>query len=251
MIIVATHKDFNTSILEENYSPVQVGCFFTDVDLGFLKDNIGTNISEKNKSYCELTALYYAWKNKSKNKKYLGLAHYRRLFVKDSFKAKINASKEVLTDSDINEILIDYDVILPKKRFYPFTTVKQHYCQSHFEKDILLLEELISNKYSEYSESFNSVVNSKSIHLYNMFVMKTELADEYCEWLFSVLFELESLVDISNYDSYQGRIFGFLSERLLNVWVHKNKLRVKELNVYEPDGRRYTEKALKYLKEYR
>lgn len=251
MIIVATHKKFDTSLLLENYYPIQVGCHFSELDLGFLKDNDGENISHRNKNYCELTSLYYAWVNHLDNYNYLGLVHYRRLFVKDSILAKINCSKQIVNNDDIERILNDFDVILPKKRLYPLSTVKQHYIQSHYERDLLLLQEVINNHYPDYIHSFDSVMNSKAIHLYNMFVMKSDLVNDYCNWLFDVLFKLEDMVDISNYDSYQARIFGFLSERLLNVWVNKNQLRVKELNVYEPDGRRYTEKAIKYIKEYR
>lgn len=251
MIIVATHKKFDKSLLLENYHPIQVGCHFSEVELGFLKDNDGENISHKNKSYCELTSLYCAWKNHLDNYDHLGLVHYRRFFVKDSLLAKFNLSKQILDSHDIERILCKFDVILPKKRFYPLSTVKQHYSQSHYEKDLLLLGEIISNDYPDYINSFNSVMNSRTIHLYNMFIMKSELVNDYCNWLFEVLAKLEDLVDISDYDSYQARIFGFLSERLLNVWVTKNQLRVKELNVYEPDGRRYAEKAIKYIKEYR
>ncbi|MEZ8445427.1 DUF4422 domain-containing protein [Vibrio splendidus] len=251
MIIVATHKKFDTSLLLNNYFPVQVGCHYNKVNLGFLKDDDGVNISNKNKNYCELTALYYVWKNELKNVNYLGLAHYRRLFVRDSIKARFNQSKELIEESDIITILSSYDIILPKKRVYPLSTVKQHYCKSHYSKDLILLEELISEYYPEYSSALDEVMNSKSIHLYNMFIMQSDLADSYCNWLFDVLFKLEGIINISNYDAYQARVFGFISERLLNVWVRKNQLKVKELYVYEPDGRRYTEKAIKYIKEYR
>ena len=75
-------------------------------------------------------------------------------------------------------------------------------------------------------------MNQKKIYLFNMFVMKKELFDSYASWLFDILFELEKRIDISSYDNYQKRVYGFLSERLFNVWLRKNgNLRVKQVPV--------------------
>ena len=64
-------------------------------------------------------------------------------------------------------------------------------------------------------------------------ITKKHLFDEYMQWLFNILFTLEKRIDISNYDSYQKRVYGFLSERLFNVWIEKNKdrLKIKETTV--------------------
>ena len=73
-------------------------------------------------------------------------------------------------------------------------------------------------------------------HHYNMLYTRRSLFNEYCEWLFNILFEAEQLIDISNYDSYQQRVFGFLSERLMDVWLRHNHLRVKELRVVKAEN---------------
>ena len=65
----------------------------------------------------------------------------------------------------------------------------------------------------------------------NMFVTKREIFEKYCEWLFSILFELEKVTDISKYDAYQARIYGFLSERLFNVWLNKQNYKIVEVDV--------------------
>lgn len=73
------------------------------------------------------------------------------------------------------------------------------------------------------------------MYAYNMFVMSSNHFNEYMTWLFAVLEEAESRIDVSKYDAYNQRLFGFLSERLLNVWVNARKLRVKEYPVYMPE----------------
>ena len=64
-----------------------------------------------------------------------------------------------------------------------------------------------------------------------MLVTKKEVFDRYCEWLFDILFEAEKRIDISEYNPYQKRIYGFLAERLLIVWIHYNKIKVFEMGV--------------------
>ncbi|MBE0347317.1 hypothetical protein PPEP_a1742 [Pseudoalteromonas peptidolytica F12-50-A1] len=168
-------------------------------------------------------------------------------FVRNNILSFFNFETSVLNDVDIKELLVEYDVILPKKRVYPFISAKKHYEKNHNSNDLELLKCVLNEKCPEYVDSFDRVMNRTSIHLYNMFIMNKDNAIAYCEWLFDILFELELKVDIDDYDAYQSRVFGFLSERLLNVWVQHNSLKVKSLNVYEPDGRRYFEKIKKFI----
>ena len=82
-ILVAAHKADPNIRQDEVYMPIHVGkSLHPELDLGFQGDNTGDNISEKNGSYCELTALYWAWKN-LKDVEIIGLAHYRRYFAED------------------------------------------------------------------------------------------------------------------------------------------------------------------------
>ena len=64
-----------------------------------------------------------------------------------------------------------------------------------------------------------------------MFVMKRSLFDEYCTWLFDILFELEKRTDMTGYDTYEARLFGFMSERLFNVWLERQNLKKVEIPV--------------------
>ena len=72
--------------------------------------------------------------------------------------------------------------------------------------------------------------------------------EQYCEWLFHILLKLECQIDISNYDVYQKRVFGFLAERLFNVWLVKNQLKVKEQKVVALEGENLVKKAIGLLK---
>ena len=207
------------------YKTLQVG---RKENFGDLRDNTGENISEKNPNYCELTAAYWIWKNDKSD--ITGLTHYRRYF----FKTKNNNSiKNILDKEDIENILKTYDIILPEKERIIKYTVKGAYKKFHHIEDFNKCRDIIEEKYPEYLEAFDEIANGRKLYLYNMFISRKEIFDEYYKWLFDILFELEKRVDISNYSDYDKRIFGFLSERLLSVWLQKNnQLKMKEMPVY-------------------
>ncbi|WP_347460104.1 DUF4422 domain-containing protein [Clostridium sp. BL8] len=219
-------------------------------DLGYIGDNTGDNISLKNTNYCELTGLYWAYKNLKCD--YIGLCHYRRYFTIKDVVSRLNNGKDkidlILTENDIEKLMKDYEIILPKKRNYYIETVRSHYKHAHYLKDLNKIEEIIKEKHVDYIDSFNYVMSGTKLHLFNMFIMKKEDFDRYCQWLFSILFELEESTDISKYDAYQCRIFGFLSERLFNVWLHKEKLKAKEVPVINLEKVYWVKKAKDFLK---
>lgn len=95
-----------------------------------------------------------------------------------------------------------------------------------------MCRKIISQKYPDYILSFDKVMNGKKACMCNMFIMRKELLNEYCNWLFDILFELEEKIDISDRDDYQKRVFGFISERLFNVWIEKKSPKTKFLPVY-------------------
>ncbi|MBP1564496.1 MAG: DUF4422 domain-containing protein [Oscillospiraceae bacterium] len=225
-IYVVTHKKYNIPEME-GYVPIQVGAALGS-DLGYLKDSDGDNISSKNKNYCELTALYYVWKNRLDDD-IVGLVHYRRYFYS---KKTLNLKKDILTYKQIRNILKEYDVIVPYKMRRAGKTVKDDYSIHHNIHDYDECRNIISEQCPEFLQSFDNVSSSKELYQYNMMVCSKELFNNYCEWLFNILFELENRVDISDYDAYNQRIYGFLSERLLNVWIEHKNLKVKKLEVY-------------------
>ncbi len=225
-IYVVTHKKYDIPEME-GYIPIQVGAAL-NADLGYLKDSGGDNISAKNKNYCELTALYYIWKNKPQDD-IAGLVHYRRYFYT---KRTLDPKKNILTYSQAKDILKEYDIIVPYKMRRKGNTIKEDYAIHHNVRDYEECRNIISEQCPEFLGAFDAVSESKELFQYNMMVCSKPLFDEYCQWIFDILFELESRIDITDYDAYNQRIYGFLSERLFNVWVMHKGLKVKKLEVF-------------------
>lgn len=227
-IYVVTHKQFNPPKIK-GYYPIEVGADLHTADLGYIKDNTEENISDRNKNYCELTALYWIWKNDRKSD-IVGICHYRRYFSKYLFD---NNPVYYLTVKDVESTLSNYDMILPAKFFW----LKHNVASGYYEagqgrkKDLLIAKKVIKEKYPQYLNSFMKVLDAREASYCNMMICKKEIFDEYCYWLFDILFEIEKRTDITDYTVAEARIYGYLSEILLNVWVDYKKLRVKYCNV--------------------
>ena len=243
-IVIATHKAYWMPE-DDVYLPLHVGREGKQ-DLGFIGDNTGDNISYKNANYCELTGLYWAWKNLRCD--YIGLCHYRRYFAHSHHGSLLEAKKAAIFHRvDYEKLLKQYDVILPKKRNYYIETVRSQYEHAHNKRDLDEVEKIIAERYPKYSEAFTKVMDRTKLHILNMFVMKKELFDEYCTWLFDILFELEKRIDISSYNQYEARVFGFLSERLFNVWLEKQQLKTIDADVVFLEKINWLNKGWKFL----
>lgn len=245
-IIIATHKEYHMPE-ETIYLPVHAGKSISVAELPYQGDDTGKHISEKNPSYCELTALYWAWKNLDAD--YIGLAHYRRHFTvrKPSFTCK-DKFPFVLTTEEAERLLDEHDILLPKKRNYFIETGYSHYIHSHPAEALDKTMEIIHEICPEYDVAFDIVMNSSKAHRFNMFIMKKEILDSYCNWLFAVLFELEQRLDISSYDDYNKRVFGFIGERLLDVYLLNNGLDYKEIDVMFMENEHWIKKGFHFIK---
>ena len=135
-----------------------------------------------------------------------------------------------MTEREVESYLLNFDILLPTKRVLDMS-VKADYCKHHMESDWNILENIIKDYYPNYLESFNYVSGHNHCYLLNMLITRKDILNEYSDWLFGVLFKLELHLDTTNYDAYQSRVLGFISERLLNVWVHEKKLRIREIKV--------------------
>ncbi|KRL26172.1 capsular biosynthesis protein [Limosilactobacillus frumenti DSM 13145] len=215
-VLVAAHKNYKMPT-DPLYLPVFVGKeIHPDVNHTFQGDNTGDNISSKNPTYNELTAIYWGWKNLDVDA--MGLVHYRRYLSLNHRKSL----DSVLTEKQVQQLLSNNDIILPPKRRYYIETNESHYLHAHHHEPFNVMRQVIAEKYPEYVSSFNKVMKRTWAHMFNMFIMKKQPLDEYCTWMFDVLSEVEKRIDISTYSTYEKRVYGFLSELLLDVWLDQH-----------------------------
>lgn len=222
-IYILTHKQFEYE-KNEIYEPLLNGSALHESDFGYTRDDTGDNISKLNPYYAELTGEYWAWKNSTAD--IIGFCHYRRYFVKD-------LSLKKLEKNDIEKILREYDIIVPQRmkleetnlEFIEKEGMKSGTCER--KEDYELLRQIIEKESPEYLKYYDQVLNEKEIFLYNMFICRKELADDYFDWVFNILEKFKEKNDFSGYGENK-RVLGYLSERLINVYVKKHDLKVKE-----------------------
>ena len=199
-----------------------------------IKDNCcSDNISAKNDIYCELTGLYHIWKNVN-DILYVGLCHYRRL---PAIKVGVIAKKEVLSASQLLMMLDTCDIILPKK------AKKNGVINGYFVKNDTSIENyrpyklmlpVIKELYPDYVEDFKTEFHTQEMSYGNIMVCSKKLFDDYCKWLFDILFKVEHDI-LSSGDYVEPRELGYYSEWLLNVWVRHQRLNVKYVPLYLPE----------------
>ena len=220
---------------DDLFFPIQAAKASSNYNLNIQGDDTDDNISTKNDTYSEFTVWYWAWKNIKKyfpNMEYVGLSHYRRYFCMDKKEKrnKLIYSKKIPSMPNYKEFFINdlkkYDIILPKPEYYKYN-LQMQYSYFHNSFDFACLRDIVLDLYPEYSDSFLEVFDNNKISLYCMFVAKFELFNKYFNWLFPILFEAERRINTTFYTQYQKRVLAFLGERLLNVYVHHNNLKVK------------------------
>ena len=193
-------------------------------------DGIRDDISDKNKTFCELTGVYWLWKHCQDD--IIGICHYRRFFTRNK-KWKPDLST-VLTEKEIRDLLQNNGIVLPT--IHKFGVTVLHYLFFKYKENQQCMEDMLRNivkeKYPEYIAVYDEVMGSYMSYTWNMMICSRENYNSYCKWLFDILFEFEkrfpTVVDFNTLNPDQKRVYGFISERLLTVWVKKNQLRVVE-----------------------
>ena len=243
-ILISCHKDIDYP-KNDIYLPVHVGAQNAVQPLsGMQPDNDGEHISDRNFTFCELTAQYWAWKNLTAD--YVGLCHYRRYFCFGETKEKPNDHAQIvepvlspysirkyrLEDEDlIREAVGKVDLIRApywdvagsvtpagKKR-----TIREHMIGYGLfsDKDVDKLIEIVSELAPEYRDSLVNYLNGSKYLGYNCFVMKRDLFDRLCEFEFPVLLEFDRQFSYENLTTTRKRICGYFGEILYSVFVNQ------------------------------
>ena len=223
-IVIAMHKPYEVPA-DSVYFPLQVGAAGKPAIIPLnrkepiARDDTGVNISRKNSSYCELTGLYWAWKNLKADA--VGLVHYRRHFERQDQSDGLYhlPMDEVLTGQEARDLMARYDIVVPKKQKYYIETLYSHYAHTHYREHLDVTRQIFVDKHPDEVEVLDAVYRQRSGHMFNMFLMRRELLDDYCSWLFPILQELEERIGPVNLSAFQGRFYGRVSEILFNVWL--------------------------------
>ena len=217
-IFVMTHKKFSPPDIE-GYVPLQVGRALNN-DLGYMDDASGENISDLNPFYGELTGLFWLWQNYHDCEN-IGICHYRRYFT--------NKDKKIMTMPEYEELLEANDII--SSFAVNEEAYRESYAKVHNIKDLLAMRDSVVKLYPGDVKAFDDMLDAKRISFGNLFVTKKEIFDAYCEWLFNVFTDMADHVDLSGYDAYHKRLFGFLSETMIPVYAQTRGLKVTECKV--------------------
>ncbi len=241
--MVAAHKEFPMPENKDLYMPILVGAIRNYKEgIDYQRDDDGENISLKNPNFNELTAVYWAWKNLDADA--IGLVHYRRLFSKGGKRELDN----ILNKKQIEQLLGKAPIIVPKKRKYYIESNYSHYVHAHSKEPLDVTRNVISENYPRYLDAFDQVMHKTSAHMFNMFIMRKKEFNQYSEWLFDVLFKVEDKIDISNYSVQESRVFGYVSEVLMDVWIETNGVNYVEVPWKQIGKVRLFSKVFNFLK---
>lgn len=190
--------------------PIQVGTAISEMYMPIIHDNDGIHISEQNKKYSELTATYWVWKNTKHA--YKGICHYRRMLdmTKEEVACLCNAG---------------VDVILP----LPFVCEKgayEQYGRYISENDFVVLVEVMSELYPNKTEEIRQSITGRYIYNYNMLIAKETVFEEYCDFLFSILFEVDRRY-VEKGQKREDRYLGYLGELITSTFFLMNQKKWK------------------------
>ena len=249
-IFVSHRIDLDSETIDNPlYVNVRCGAVFDkreNVDM--LGDDTGDNISEKRDSFCELTVMYWAWKNVKAD--YYGLCHYRRYlsFAEDEISERMNKNavdankifyienyiteqsiiKHALNAEKMLSTIRDVDVITSPAETVntmtdgPFISVYD-LCEKRSRDfdmhgiDVML--DIIKQYYPKYYKCATKYMEGNSVKFYNCFVMKKEYFNELCEFMFGVLFRVEKQLDTKDYNVWKTRMPGFMGEHLIGIYL--------------------------------
>ena len=204
VILVATHKP-SVLLRDAMYQPVHCGRAVSHLDptdmewmrFNTIGDDTGYNISWLNPYFCELTAVYWAWKNYKNlgSPERIGLCHYRRYFM---------------------DIGLDNEITAPIH--YLNKTIWEQFCEHHSSTELTKAISLLPNQ--EIKEDTWEYLNQNKGFFFNMFVFPKDIFFEYCNTIFNILFKLYKENSWEKLNDYQKRMAGFVAERLTGAFIY-------------------------------
>jgi hypothetical protein len=216
---MATHVNYSKPPFDY-VTPIFVGNSPEKGDYSGLTDQTGINISQRNHIYGELTALYWIWRNTQDDM--VGLCHYRRFFD--------------MTGPEIQSALHGNRIILP-----PLCRLKwqvdQQFVRAHNEQIWRQTLDILYRKHPTYKAPATQVFSGNLLYRHNMFIAGRAFVEKYCSFVFDILFELERFVELHHLNDYQQRYAGFVSERLLTLYVIANDIPRVERRIIDSFGR--------------
>lgn len=270
-IVVAYHKHW-LSYSSENgiFLPIHVGKSLSDADLGIIGDDTGDNISYLNPYYCEMTAMYYVWKNIKAD--YKGLCHYRRFFTFKGeslmsiiitkcaviltktyslIKPSINftsvhsrflsyeKSQNVINEQEFQ--FADYlkknsvDIICTKKANLSTRNVEQHFSMLIGMKCMATLDNLMKDN-QRYYQIYKKLLKGHKYTYGNMVLMKNQYFEEYCNFIFPIMQQHHALMcgTLNEINPTYSRVTGYVAEILTATYIAslENVCSIKYLNTY-------------------
>lgn len=238
LIALCCHNHF--SLVPPLCVPVQGGARLNPAVEGAIPD-IGAkgDISTKNHTYCELTVLYFMWKNLFAE--YYGLCHYRRFFCFDESVSENYLAKRTLKDRQLQRYfksemeairrIRDCDVLIPRPEDMGMT-VLEHYsaAKGHWKEDLKLFVEVLLALHPELTQAAEEYLSQNKSYFCNMFIMSSDYFQEYCRLLFSSLEEFDRRKAAAG-ESIAARTDGYLGERFLGIYI--TFLRKKDCRIVE------------------
>ncbi len=262
-IILAYHNRRCPVLQSDILCPVQTGSASADrLFPDMLHDNEGENISEQNLKYNELTALYWAWKNQDRlgNPDFVGLMHDRRHFLFNPqlpipnkhitwlpqspiymFPPVCKKYQSYLTDSAIRHYFPQYDVMVLKPydntpRIIKGTMRDRFLCSPGMTYEIFdVWAAAVKQLYPDYTAEVEQFSKGTTEYMCNMFVLRKDLFDEYCQFLFAVLQQVDAQVDSADFSDDKKRFLGYLGEFTLSLFIMKLKQRTN-IRIIERPG---------------
>ena len=180
-------------------------------------DDTGANISQKNPSFCEMTAHYWIWKNVH-DIEYVGVCHYRRFFDLD------------IAEENIKDVLADNDVMLVEPSHY-IDSVYSYFAKYMGAENMTILGMVMKKRCPEYFGTLEKLCDGHEFHPFNMLLCRKTLFDDYCKWMFGILEECEIFIKPSPYTNAR-RALAYMAELLTGTYFIHRELKIKSVPYY-------------------